>query len=151
MEFRTETIEKQPYIAMVHMGAYDTIGSTWEKLFQVAGPNGWANTNTSMIAVYNDDPSEVAEADLRSYACISKPYGFEGHDGFEEMEVGGGRYLIGKYVGPYSGLGEAWQAVTAEGGKHGPRDGDCFEKYVVHDMENPEKCVTEIHIPIIDE
>jgi len=151
MEFRTETVDKLPYIAMVHKGAYNTIGSTWEKLFQVAGPNGWAGPNTSMIAVYNDDPSEVDEANLTSYACISKPYGFEGREDFEEMEVGGGRYLIGTHNGPYSGLGDAWQTIMAESGDYGHREGDHFERYLVHDMENPEKCVTEIYVPITEE
>jgi len=148
MDFRTETVERLPFIAMLHKGAYYSIGSTWERLFQTAGPNGWAGPDTSMVAVYNDDPSEVAEDELRSYACITKPSGFTGHDGFEEKEVGGGRYLVGTYTGEYSGLGEAWNEIMTKGGEHGHRDGDHFEKYLVHDAENPEKCVTDIYVPI---
>lgn len=133
---------------MVHLGAYDTIGSTWEKLFSVAGTNGWAGPETSMIAIYNDDPAEVPAEQLKSYACITRPAGFEGHEGFEEKEAGGGHYLVGTYVGSYSGLGEAWNAMMGKAGEQGHREGDHFEKYLVHDMENPEKCVTEIYVPI---
>jgi|SRR5688572_9814395 len=150
MEFRTETVERQPYIAMLHKGAYHTIGSTWEHVFQVAGPNGWAGPDTSMVAVYNDDPSEVAEEDLRSYACITRPAEFNGHDGFEPKDVGGGKYLVGTYLGEYSGLGEAWNEMMTKGGEYGHRDGDHFEKYLVHDAENPQRCVTEIYVPIAD-
>lgn len=150
MDFRTETVERQPYIAMLHKGAYHTIGSTWERLFQIAGPNGWTTPETSMIAVYNDDHEEIAQEDLRSYACITAPGGFAGHDDFEEREVGGGRYLIGTYTGPYSGLVDAWQEVMAKGDEYGHRDGDHFEKYLVHDSENPEKCVTEIYVSIAE-
>ena len=148
MEFRTEEVVQKPFISMVHRGAYHTIGSTWEKLFEVAGPNGWAGPTTEMVAVYNDDSSEVAEEQLTSYVCITEPDGFAGNDAFERMNVGGGKYLVGTYVGEYSGLGEAWQSMMAKGGEHGHRDGDHFEKYLVHDMENPEKCVTEIYVPI---
>jgi AraC family transcriptional regulator len=150
MDYRTETVERQPYISMLHKGAYHTIGSTWERLFQIAGPNGWATPETSMVAVYNDDPSEVAEEDLRSYACITAPGGFAGHDQFEEREVGGGKYLVGKYVGAYSGLGDAWNEIMAKAGEHGHRDGDHFEKYLVHDEANPENSVTEIYVPIAE-
>lgn len=128
MEFRTETVGRQPFIAMLHKGAYNTIGSTWERVFAVAGPNGWSTPDTSMVAVYNDDPSEVAEDDLRSFACITKPAGFAGHEAFEEREVGGGSYLVGTYVGPYSGLGEAWNEIMAKGGEYGHRDGDHFRE-----------------------
>ena len=101
-----------------------------------------------MIGVYNDDPREVPEANLKSYACITEPNGFESHEGFERMEVGGGKYLVGTHVGDYSGLGEAWQTVIEKAGEHGHRDADHFEKYLVRDMENPEKSVTEIYVPI---
>ena len=104
----------------------------------------------SMVAVYNDDPAEVDEAALTSYACISKPEGFAGHDAFEEMTVGGGRYLVGTFVGHYSGLGEAWQEAMAKAATYGHREGDHFEKYLVHDEQSPERSVTEIYVPIAD-
>ena len=148
MEFRIEETQPKRYIGMVHRGAYQNIGSTWEKVFETAGPKGWATPDTEMIGVYNDDPREVPEDELKSYACISEPREFTGHEGFEQMEIGGGKYLVGTHIGDYSGLGEAWQTVMTKAAEHGHREADHYEKYLVHDMENPEKSVTEIYVPI---
>lgn len=150
MEFRTENVDRKPFIAMAHHGAYDKIGSTWEKVFEVAGPKGWATPESEMVAVYNDDPSEVPEEQLKSYACISKPASFDAEEGFEARDVGGGTYLVAKYVGAYEGLGAAWNDAMTKAAEHGHRDGDHFEKYLVHDAENPERCVTEICVPVSD-
>lgn len=110
---------------------------------------GWTGHDTAMIGVFLDDPREVPEDELRSFACISKPDAFEGHEGFENIDIGGGQFLIGNYIGPYDGLVGAWQETMAEAGKHDVRDADpCFERYLVHDDANPEKCITEIYIPI---
>ena len=149
MEFRTENVDRKSFIAMVHHGAYDQIGSAWERVFEVAGPKGWATPETEMVAVYDDDPSEVPEDQLKSYACISRPASFDNEDGFESKDVGGGRYLVGTFVGAYAGLGKAWNETMAKAGEHEHRDGDHFEKHLVHDAENPERCVTEIYVPIV--
>jgi AraC family transcriptional regulator len=148
MEFRTEEFARRPMMAMAHKGAYHEIGDTWTKLFTAVGPLGWMGPDTFMAGIYLDDPQEVPEESLRSYACLTCPDGASAPEGMESREIGGGKYLIGRYVGAYSGLGDAWGEAMAEAGKHNEREGECYEVYVTHDEEHPERSITDIYIPI---
>jgi AraC family transcriptional regulator len=149
MEYREETVDRKPFVGILHRGAYKDIGATWDKLFQVAGPMGWMGPDTTMAALYLDNPYEVPEADLRSYAAINKPAGFAKHADFENVDIGGGNYVIGRFIGPYSGLGDAWSEIVHHtSDDRWRRNGDVFEVYVHHDEANPSHCVTDLYVPV---
>jgi DNA gyrase inhibitor GyrI len=110
---------------------------------------GWMGPDTVQVSLYLDNPEKTPEEQLRSYAAISEPAHFTPHDGIRNMDIGGGRYLVGRYVGAYTGLHQAWREMEQYVGGHIVRtDADEFEVYVVHDDQHPENCVTDLYVPI---
>lgn len=167
-----------PVAYLRHVGPFDQIGPvfgdlgqrTWT-VFAAAAPVDPAEVAAAMaagpgpvsefgprsvIAVYLDDPSQVAPADLRSDACVVLPPSVDAAalagTGVSVREIRGGRFAVLRYVGPYSGLGQAWGRLMAESEAAGLRfdiTRECFEAYrnmpgMVPDAE----LVTDVYEPV---
>jgi AraC family transcriptional regulator len=152
-EMRVDIVDTpaQRLAAVSHVGAYWQIGKAFEELAGRAGPLGLlAGGHT--VAVFNDDPDTVAEADLRSAAAVIVGPDVAIGD-LEESSLPGGRYLRAEFIGEYGGLPEAWRTLYAkhipEGG-HELRDGVCFEIYVTAmGQVPPEQMRTDLYVPIV--
>jgi AraC family transcriptional regulator len=107
------TIEKLDTITVVglrHIGPYHLIGPKFSELM------GWVNRHHVPVgmglAIYYDNPDEVAGQDLRSDACITVPADFvlPSTDGLDIRieQIQGGEYASVTHIGPYEGLGDAW-------------------------------------------
>jgi DNA gyrase inhibitor GyrI len=66
------------------------------------------------MAIYYDNPQEVAPAELRSDACVVVGEDYRPADGIHIEEIAGGSYARWTHIGPYSEMGTAWQAFMAE-------------------------------------
>jgi AraC family transcriptional regulator len=107
------TIEKLDAISVValrHVGHYNFIGPKFSELM------GWVSRNQVPIgmglAIYYDNPDEVAGQDLRSDACMIVPSNFvlpdsEGLD-IRIEHIAAGDYGRITHTGSYQGLGDAW-------------------------------------------
>lgn len=137
-------------VALRHIGPYHEIGATFGKLWGMAMSQGVPPGQG--IAAYYDDPESTPPNELRSDAAITVPPDFAGTpEGLTRIQIDGGKYAVARYVGPYSGLGEAWKWVYGEWLPQSgltPAPKVCFELYINHDEQHPENCVTEVCVPI---
>lgn len=104
-------IETRPALKLVgqnHKGSYIGIGGTFEELAARATTRGYWDQTVCMAGVYYDDPSEVAEADLRSFAGFILKDGLPVPDGLEHCDYPAGRVAVLTHVGPYSSMAEAY-------------------------------------------
>ncbi len=96
------------YIALRHTGPYSTVGKAFERLFEMTARHNVVPIGPA-IAVYLDDPQTVAADQLRSEVAIPvrATYDLE-HTGLHGLAIPAGKFIYADYIGPYSGLGEAW-------------------------------------------
>lgn len=150
MQLETHNIDPKILLVRHHVGPYDTIGSA----FQYLMPHSFGVLALPMpIAIYFDDPSQVPSDQLRSAAGVeltSVPESLP--DGLDLLKLPGGSYVVGKYVGPYSGLGDAWNRFMGQDMPDNnfiAGEGLCFERYMNMPGQVPEsELVTEIWVPL---
>lgn len=147
-------VEAFNLIALSHQGDYMNIGNAFEKLLGWVGMNGlFANTQRT-VGIYYDDPSSVAEVDLRSAACVElidceiPALAQEMH----RQEIPGGKYAVLQHKGPYADLKSAYQylySVWLVNSGTEVADAPCFEVYLNNPREvAPTELLTEIYMPL---
>lgn len=151
MEVNVVELEPMRLAAVSHRGSYQSVGEAFGRL------NAWQMAkgleHGPLVAVYYDDPHQVAENDLRSDAgvVVHGDQPIEG-DGVKEIRIPGGRYAMASYVGDYSGLGKAWEDFYLNGtipaGLKTKPD-VCFERYLNTPMDTPpSELITELYAPL---
>jgi len=130
MKVEIRSVPDAKAAVMSHRGPYFLIGQTFGKF--AAWAAGKPNL-TEGVAFYYDDPSTVAPEDLRSHAGQFVHGPVEVSDGVELIDVPGGDYAVGTYIGAYDGLGQAWNefyGVHLAGLGRELGDMGCFEVYI---------------------
>ncbi len=127
-----------------HVGLYSEIGQAIEKIFSWAGPKGLIRfPKTEMLAVYYDDPKSVAQADLRSDACITVPEGTQPDGEVRTMKIPGGLFAVAHVEIDVSEYGEAWDRLFGEwipaNGYVPDENRLCYELYLNDPAEHPDK------------
>ena len=135
-----------------HVGRYDRISEAFEKLGAIAGRAGILGPDTTMIAIYHDDPEATPEAELRSDAAVTIPETAAIPEGLTELVIPAGRYARATHVGPYEALGRTWTLLMGKwlpGSGHRLGDGVCYELYRNNPTNaRPQELVTDIYIPL---
>ncbi|MBE1285601.1 MAG: helix-turn-helix domain-containing protein [Rhodobacteraceae bacterium] len=138
-------------VGLPHRGSYMEIGKSFEAFGALCETRAlWAQMGP-MLAIYYDNPEEVAEAHLRSFAGGV----FHGDDvpqGMEEHTLPGGKTAVLTYKGPYSGIAAAYHTLYGnwlpQSGEE-PAEQPCFEIYLNNPREvAPEDLLTEICMPL---
>jgi AraC family transcriptional regulator len=135
-----------------HVGPYNRISEAFARLGAIAGPARLMGPETTMIAIYHDDPETTREEDLQSDAAITIPAGAALPKGLTELQIPGGRYARATHVGPYEGLGDAWARFMGEwlpssGERFG--DGVSYEVYRNTPSDTPpDELITDMYIPL---
>lgn len=154
---RKVTIENRDttrLVGLTHTGAYNQISKAYGEVSAVmSARNLWRHAR-GMAAVYFDDPSQVPEAELRSFAGVVVDTGFDLPDALEEHLQPEGRYAQMLVEGPYTQLPEAyaefygpWLSQSGEV----PRDAPSFEVYLNDPTDTkPEDLKTLICMPLQD-
>lgn len=148
-------IENHPdrrLLALPHKGSYMNIGKAFENLAAAITARGrWPDVRAS-VGVYYDDPTAVAEEDLRSHAGVVVDANTAGEDGLEDVTLAGGRFAVLHYKGPYAGIPKAYPYLYGEwlaSSGEEPRDAPSFEVYLNNPMDTaPEDLLTDICMPI---
>lgn len=142
----------QRVAALPHRGAYSDINRAFTQLSSVLGARSLWPQVRGMLAIYYDNPREVAEAELRSHAgaVVAEDLALEAP--LEAVEIPAGRHAVLHYVGPYSGLQTVYDYLygpwLAEAGVQ-LRDFPSFELYLNSPMDTaPDDLKTDIHLPI---
>jgi len=136
-------------VALSHTGPYGEIGEKFERVWSWVGESG-AEVK-GCYAIYYQDPKTTPEEELKSDACIAVSDDLVLDPKYLDLritEIPAGDYATTAYLGPYSGLIDAWQefldnAIPEAGFKL--CKGVSFEQYVgdpSHD--DPESLRTDL-------
>ena len=154
MNMQIDVIElpKMRAAALRHVGPYQQIGPVFDKLVGIAVVSGWFTLPEActMLVTY-DCPTAVPATELRSDAAV-----IVGPDSVlpvdvDELIIPAGRYVRGVYIGPYSGLADAWTAfsdnVRAAG--YAVEGSMALEMYVSDPRSCPvDELCTELYLPL---
>ncbi len=142
-------------VCIPHKGSYMEIGKAFHELVVWATARGLGGQGSRIIGVYFDDPSTVAEKDLRALAGGVVDADFEPDD--EKIEVhklAGGRTAVLLHKGPYEQIGRSYDWLYGtwlpQSGEQ-PADAPLYEEYLNDPQTTPPaELLTEICMPLKD-
>lgn len=138
--------------ALRHVGPYPQIGPVFDKLCGIAVVSGWFSLpEACTLMVTYDCPDTVPATELRSDAAV-----VVGPDSVlpvdvDELIIPAGQYARGVYIGPYSGLADAWREFSnvIRGAGHVVNGTIALEVYVSDPRTCPvDELRTELFVPV---
>jgi AraC family transcriptional regulator len=152
MKVKIERLDPIRVAFMRHVGPYDKVGPTWDKLMTYLGKEGWLGGNLRCIGLCHDDP-EVTPADkIRYDACVEISEAFEPIGEIGVQVIAGGDYAVTTHFGSYNKLGDTYARLL---GQWVPRSGrelrsaPCFEVYLNDPgSTRPADLLTDIYAPL---
>ncbi len=136
-------------------GPYSSVdyGACFLRLWAYVKARKLFSAGIEHIVVYHNDPDISQAEDLRCDVCLVLPKGPAPEGEVGVKRIGGGRYAVFRYTGPYTGLGWAYRRIWGQWLPESGctlRDAPCFEKYLNRpDRVPPEKLKTEIYLPVV--
>lgn len=148
-----QTVGPWRIAALRHVGPYQELGPSFERIGAWAGPKGLFTPDTPMVGVFHDNPQEVAPADLRSDAGV-----IVGEDvaldleGLHEVRIPQHRAAVMTYTGSYEGLPGAYPQLGAwlqANGENWAVPAPSVEAYLDDPSSTPiDRVRTLIHAPL---
>ncbi len=139
-------------VAVHHVGPYNRISEAFGKLGDIAHPAGIIGPDTTMIAIYHDDPETTPEDELESDAALVIPPTVPVPKGLTEITIPAGRYARTTHVGPYEKLPDAWARLMGDWlPRSGHRVGDGVSYEVYRNTPGnaaPDELITELYVPL---
>lgn len=152
MDIRVEDVQPMRVAFMRHVGPYQEVGQTWQRLCGWAGPRGLFGPFTKMLGVCHDDPEVTPPEKLRYDACIVAGEHVQAEGDVGIQVIPGGQYAVATHHGPYERLGETYAALLGQwipAHNREPLPSPPFEVYRNSPMNTPpEELVTDIYVPI---
>ena len=152
MKVEIKKVEPLRVAFLRHVGPYNEVGTTWDKLLPTLGKEGLLGGDVMFIGISHDDPEVTPPAKLRYDACVTVDQGFPGAGEIAVQTIPGGEYAVTTHQGPYNKLGDTYAALL---GQWLPRSGrslatsPCFELYLNGpDSTAPEDLLTDIYAPL---
>ena len=144
----------RPALALVHAGPYNEIGSTFDRLFFELEHRGLMSHVRGPCGVYTDDPDTIPAEDLRAHAAaLVDRDGLECGE-LEPLTLGGGRYAVLRYKGPYAAIQPAYDwllGVWMPQTEVVVRDDPVLELNLNSPLEAaPSELLTDIYLPLVD-
>ncbi len=140
--------------AIRYKGPLPDIGATFERLRAWARPRGLIGPGANAIAAFYDIEPAPPQVELMVDADVGMVVAADvkGDDLVKVIEIGGGRYAVLSYRGPYSANGAAYQALFGQwlpASGEEPADAPHYEFYV-NDTHHtgPADLVTELRLPL---
>ena len=153
MHVEIEVLPAMRLASIRHVGPYNQIGKSFEKLGAIAGPAGlFGHPGAAMVASYLDDAEATPPDALRSDAGVVVPDDVALPAGLTEVRIPAGRYARYTHIGPFEGLGDAWTRLVGEwlpaSGQH-VAPGPALEIYRSDMRTTPrEDLRTDIYVPL---
>lgn len=95
-----QDIPALPVVALRHVGPYDTVGPTFEKVAALTAIQGlWTPTTQGVMLSY-DDPRKVPAAELRSDCCLVVKEEATAQAPLQRLDVASGPYGVVRHHGP---------------------------------------------------
>ena len=152
MEVTIKEIRPMRVAYLRHIGPYDEVGATWDRLLTILGKDGYLGGNVMMLGICHDDPEITSPAKIRYDACVSVDDSFAPTGDIQVQTVAGGEYAMTTHTGPYNQLGSTYSEFL---GRWLPRSGrelrdvPCFEVYLNDPQSTaPEDLLTDIYAPL---
>jgi AraC family transcriptional regulator len=134
-----------------HVGSYMRVGEAFQRLNDLVTKAGLSNPDTKLVGIYHDDPSTTPEDKLRSDAAITISAKTKLPAGLTELRIPAGRYAHTTHVGPYTGLGDAWNRLREwlQKNKEKLGKGMSYEVYRNTPMNaKPDELVTDLYLSL---
>jgi AraC family transcriptional regulator len=152
MEVQIRSLPPRRVAFLRHVGPYDQVGRTWERLMTVLGKEGLLGAGTECVGICHDDPEITPPDKIRYDACVTVDDAFRPEGEIGVQIIPGGEYAVATHRGPYQQLGRTYARLM---GQWLPRSGrelrasPCCETYL-NDPEGtaPADLLTDIQIPI---
>ncbi len=151
MKIEFKELEPIRVATLRHIGPYNQIGAKIGALCEWGAAHGADSANNDVMAIYYDDPKTTPPEQLRSDAALKVDDKMQPEGDVKIATIEGGLYAVGIYIGPYSGIGQAWGEFMAQLGQMGrkSRPLPCFELYVNDPCCTPEaELITLLYEPI---
>ncbi len=152
MKVKIEYREPARVAFMRHVGPYDKVGATWDKLLPLLGKEGLLGGDSLFIGICHDDPEVTPPDKIRYDACVSVDESFLPAGEIGVQVIPGGEYAVTTHFGPYQKLGDTYTKLL---GRWLPRSGrelratPCFEVYLNDPQSTePEDLLTDIYAPL---
>jgi AraC family transcriptional regulator len=147
-----ETHPARRVAAVPHRGPYPEISRAFAALGTILNSRGLVGEARGMVAIFYDDPSGVAKAELRSHAGVVVGDHVSMLDSLEEVRLPAGRHAVMHFRGPYIGLPAAYDTLYGSwlpSSGEEPADAPPFEIYHNTPIDTaPEDLRTDICIPL---
>ena len=137
---------------MRHIGPYNEVGETWDKLAMFLGKEGLVGGDAQFIGICHDDPAVTPPDKIRYDACLTVDERFKPQAEIGVQAITGGDYAVMTHFGPYEKLSASYAKLL---GEWLPRSGrnlrstPCFEVYLnLPESAEPEDLITDIHAPL---
>lgn len=154
MEVTFKTVDPFDVVAANHTGSYMNIGNAFEKIFGWLGVRGLISPQLRSIGIYYSDPDSIAEAELKSAACVALPdmASLELDQSVERKQINGGEYAVFRHKGPYAEMRNVYQWLYGQWLPNSDRDvadQPVFEEYLNNPREvAPTDLLTDIYLPL---
>ncbi|MBY0572927.1 MAG: AraC family transcriptional regulator [Undibacterium sp.] len=143
-------------LGVAHQGAYMGISQAFDHLSGLVATRRLYQAGAHLIGVYVDDPSRVAQEDLRSYACITVTPEIQISHALSPLHavfIVAGKYAVLRYQGPYSDMQAAYQwlfGVWLPNSGEEAADSPAFEDYINNPRDTlPPDLLTDIYLPLL--
>ena len=154
MNAQIEVTEREPLqlAGIAHTGAFEEVGTLFQKLMKWAAERNYANTTDfKAITLYHDNPKVTDASKTRFSACITVNQKIKAEGEIRPISIEKGPYAIGNFEIEGKDFPKAWEGMciwVLENG-YDFRDGDYFEVYHNDSSTHPEqKFIVDICIPI---
>lgn len=149
---KVESRENTRVAGVAHTGDYRQIGDIYSRLLGIATEyDVWPHV-CGAIAIYYDNPDEVPQEKLRSFAGLKINANADLPNVLNETLLEKGRYAVLTYKGPYEELERAYDYFF---GEWFPQSGETaqsafiYESYLNNPQEvPPSELLTEICVPL---
>jgi len=152
MKVKIEYKEPIRVAFMRHVGPYDEVGATWDKLLPRLGKEGLLGGDALILGICHDDPEVTPPEKIRYDACVTVDERFVPEGEIGVQVIPGGEYAVTTHFGPYQKLGDTYTRLL---GQWLPRSGrelrstPCFEVYLNDPQSTePEDLLTDIYAPL---
>jgi len=151
---RIERIKPIEVYTIRHVGDYEKLDETWEKLMQFAGRNRLFSNDFYAYAIAYDNPDVSNSSQLRYDACISaiKELKMKSQE-IQGKTLDGGKYAVFLHKGEHAKLIDTYDAIFGGWLYESSivlRDAPVFQKFLNDKREvEAEELLTEVWVPLV--
>ena len=150
MNVRIKTIGPMRVAFLRHLGPYNEVGKTWEKLIAQLAQEGRIGANSVFIGIPHDDPDVTPARKLRYDACVTVDDRYIAAGAIKIQTVPQGDYAVTTHCGPPSGLGAAYARLFGQWLPRSGREVRSSPSFLMalNNPQKPEDRLTDVYLPL---